>query len=600
MGAAPRGRPPRGIGDGRIAQAALSHPCFASAVVAIVPRLVFLFELRAKSPTFYTPDGGDSILYDRLASGAASPARAYFHSPLYIAFLKAFYATAGRDLFALRAFQHVVGATACALVAHVTLKVFHSRAAALGAGLLSAALGPILFYEGQLGVDALMPCLVMGSVSLALWAWSTRSAASYGLLGAAIGVTALGRAVVLAWVPLLLAWIVLARPRRWGHAGGLLLGTLLAILPATAHNWKVERRFVPITANGGLNLYIGNNEAANGAYVLPQGVAFRPGDPADDFEGRRAAEQSVGRTLTSAEVSAWWSRRAWTFIRSNPLQAAWLLVEKAQLLTSNAEYTQLHDYYVYRDVAPVLGFLPTAGWVVVPGLSGLLWLYAARERRPLARRLAALALVFAAGFLPFFIVGRYRGPWLLLLAPFAGWWIERVVLLFRARAWRSLRAPGIAAAFVTSVSLYPVSLPSTGFQYIQFALASLNAADPSGAARWCERALARDPTRDDAAALLGRLLRRDRRYDAAEAVLSATLLRDPRAAEAWLELGLVHLETGDDGSAVDALLSSVDADPRSLQAWNALVQALHKSGRDEEASAAERSLQRLEGELVAR
>jgi hypothetical protein len=76
---------------------------------------------------------------------------------------------------AVRLTQHVAGAFACALVAHVTLIVFQSRRAALGAGLASAVLGPVLFYEGQLGVDALMPCLVMGCVALALDAWRRKS-----------------------------------------------------------------------------------------------------------------------------------------------------------------------------------------------------------------------------------------------------------------------------------------------------------------------------------------------------------------------------------------------------------------------------------------
>jgi hypothetical protein len=564
-----------------------------------VPRLVFLFELRASSPTFDAPEGGDSILYDRIASGVPTPARAFFHSPLYIAFLKSFYQTLGRDLFALRLTQHVLGALACALVAHVTLKAFHSRPAALGAGLLSALLGPVLFYEGQLGVDALMPLLVIACVALAFRAWQRGDLLSYALVGAMVGITALGRAVVLAWVPVLLAWAFSSQPPRWKQGAAIVAGAALMILPVTVLNWRAERVFVPITANAGLNFYIGNNEAANGAYVPPQGLAFRPGDVADDYEGRRAAEDAEGRKLSSAGVSAWWSRRAWAFIRSEPAHAAWLALEKAQLMTSDVEYAQLHDYKVYREVAPVLGWLPTAGFVVIPGLAGLFAIYVERERRPLARRLAALTLVFAASFLPFFVVGRYRAPFLLLLAPFAASWVARIVDLYRASAWRSLLAPMLLLATAAWISTLSVDVPGTGFQYMNFARASLANGDKRAAAHWCERAMHDDPASVDAVALLGRLRRQEGRYDDAEEVLAASVAKDPHNPAAWLELGRVRIETGHLDTGIDALLASVDADPRSLEAWSALAEALHKAGREDEAAAAERSLERLRASIRA-
>jgi tetratricopeptide (TPR) repeat protein len=464
---------------------------------------------------------------------------------------------------------------------------------ALGAGLLAAALGPVLFYEGQVGVDALMPPLVMSCAALVLWASRGRGALAWGLVGVAVGVTALGRAVALAWMPLLLGWALARRGRRWRRGGGLLLGAALVIAPVTLRNLRAEGDFVLITANGGLNFFIGNHDGANGAYVFPAKLSFRAGDPADDFAGHRAAEQSEGRALTSREVSAWWSRRAWAFVRAEPARAAGLAVEKAKLLASDAEYMQLHDYGVYREVAPVLRVLPTAGFVTIPGLAGVVVLLVSRARRPLARRLAALALVFAASFLPFFVVGRYRAPWLLLLAPFAASFAGQVVVACRGRRWRSLLAPVALAAVVAWVSTRPVDEPSPAFEYLDFAHAALARGDPRGAAHWCERSLSRDPARVDAAALLGRLRREEGRYEDAERVLTGAVSRDPHEASAWLELGRVRIATGRLDAGIDALLEGLNAEPRSLETWRALADALHRSGRDDEAAAAERSIQRL-------
>jgi predicted negative regulator of RcsB-dependent stress response len=355
----------------------------------------------------------------------------------------------------------------------------------------------------------------------------------------------------------------------------------------------VEGVFVPITANFGLNLYIGNNEAADGAYVLPRGVAFRPGDPADDFEGRRVAEQTEGRPLTSAELSAWWSARAWAFVRSEPWWAARLVVEKIRILGNAAEYAQLHDYNAYTEVAPVLAVLPTAGFVVVPGLAGLLTLLVSRERRPLAKRLAALTLGFAASFLPFFVVGRYRAPWLLLLVPFAVQWFGRVTAAWRKEQWRAVFAHVALVGVLTWFSSQAIAMPNASFQYMEFARASAAHGDREAAVHWCFRALAEEPGRADAAALLGRMRRDEGRYQEAERVLETALQTNPGAAAVWLELGIVRMDTQRYDAGVEALLSSVDADPRSVDAWNALAIALRAAGREDEAMAAESSAERL-------
>ncbi len=583
---------------GSVIRGVKARPAWLTFAVALVPRLIFLVELRRRSPTFFAPEGGDSILYDRLAQGAPSPAGAYFHSPLYIELLKGFYRVFGRDLFALRLAQHVLGAAACALVAQVTRRAFRSTTIGLGAGIFAALMGPIIFYEGQIGVDALMPFLVMASVALAVRAFRTGRALDWALVGITVGVAALGRAVVLIWLPLLL-FCALGFPRlRWRRFGALLVGAAVAILPVTLHNWRTDGDFVLVTANGGLNFYIGNHEAANGGYVLPQGVAFRPGDPAGDFEGRAAAEAGSARALTAAEVSAWWTARGWAFVRAEPGRAARLVVEKAKLLVTDAEVTQLHDYDVYREVAPILDVLPTAGFVIIPGLAGLIAMFATRRRGPLARRLAWLALAFAAGFLPFFVVGRYRAPWLLLLAPFAAAWLHRVVVACRDRAWRSLAVPVLAAAATAWIATLPVPVPSVAYQYLDFARAALAAGDRGAAEHWVRRAVARDPAAMDAVALLGRLLREDGHDADAEAILADAARRDPRSSPIWLELGRVRIATGDLDSGITALLASVDADPRSLEAWSALAQALRRAGRVSEAAAAERSLEAL-GQPVA-
>jgi tetratricopeptide (TPR) repeat protein len=573
---------------------ALAHSALLVFVVALVPRLIFLLQLRAQSPTFDPPEGGDSILYDRLASGAPEPLRAYFHSPLYIGFLKAFYSVAGRNLFAVRLVQHLLGALACALVVHVTRRAFGSRVLALGAGLLSAVMGPVLFYEGQIGLDALMPLLALVCVTFALSLGNGSGSVRWGFTGIAIGVTALCRPIALVWIPLLVVWAVFNRDHWVRHTGAMLIGAALCIAPITLHNLRAEGDFVLITANGGLNFYIGNNEIANGEYVLPPGLWFRPGDTSDDFEGRKVAEESEGRPLTSRQSSDWWVRRSWAFIRLSPWRVVTLAAEKAGLLLNNVEITQLQDYDVYREVAPVLRLLPTAAFVTVPGVAGILLLLLAGPRRRAGLGLATLVIAFAAGFLPFFVVGRFRAPLLPFLAPFAAFWVARMITATRAREWRPLVIGVLTLLPSLWVALRDVPKPSPAYQYMDFARAALLRGDREGAKHWCRRSDERDPTRVEAAGMLGHLLAEEGRYEEAEKLLTSAVMRDPQNASTRHELGHVFVESGRSSEGIEVLRASLDIDPSSVGTWRDLAEAFRRAGKTDEATAAERSVERLQ------
>ena len=70
-------------------------------------------------------------------------------------------------------------------------------------------------------------------------------------------------------------------------------------------NYAVGGGFYLTTSQFGSNFYIGNNPATDGTYM-----ALRSGRGAPEYERQDAtelAEHAVGRTLTPAEVSAYWT-----------------------------------------------------------------------------------------------------------------------------------------------------------------------------------------------------------------------------------------------------------------------------------------------------
>ncbi len=568
-------------------------------VLALVPRAIFLGELSAFSPTFDSPEGGDSVFYDRVASGEPAPARAYFHSPLYRWFLSGIYELCGRDLLAVRMAQHLLGAVAAVLVFAVALQLFRRLSVAVVAGLVSGWLGPVIFYEGQLLVDGLGALLVTAALCAIVAAARTRSAEAIALGGIALGVAALGRAVVLVWLPIVALWIA-SWAGSWrfraGRVGVLLAALGLVIAPVALRNYLVEGDLVLITANGGLNLYVGNNPDASGSYTLPEGLWFRPGDPLDDFAGRKVAAHALGRDLSSSELSRWWAARAVRFAADEPAKVAGLALEKLRILANDYEYPQLYNYYAYRDVAPMLSRLPTASFALAPGLVGLGWLGLGRSGK--TRRLVVLlTLVYGLAFVPFFVVGRYRAAWLALLAPFAGWVLVSIVRALRARRYRpAIALLGATGALLVLTSLPLGAHPTPALQYLEFARAASRAEDWPQTVRWAERATEAGPDRPESWAELGRALRNAAERDRADRVLSSAAERFPEAAEVLRELAATRLEQGRAASASRLLERAIAAHPGDAASWELLGRSLEERGCGERAAQAYRAALALVGE----
>ncbi len=565
-------------------------------MLALLPRGVQLGQLRANAPTFEAPEGGDSIFYDRVASGSPVPARAYFHSPLYRWFVSGCYRVFGRDLLALRLFQLLIGALGAALAALLARRLFASELTAAVAGGLVALCGPLVFYEGQLLPAALLPTLVV-VCALAIERWARlRSAGSAGLVGLSLAAAALTRPTVLLWLPALLLWAWRQGGLRWRSEGMLVATLLLAIAPVTARNYLVERDLVLISANAGLNLYIGNNDNARGSYNLPAGLWFEPGDPEDDFAGRHAAAHALGRpaaSLRSSQVSRWWAGRALAWIGEHPGRALALVGRKLLLWLNNAETPQLVNIRGYREVASVLAVLPGAGALLAPAWVGLLALLWLRER-PSTTLYCWCSALYLLAFLPFFVVGRYRAPWLALVAPAAAWALIRVASEL-AGSSSTKRKLGVALALAAAISLcaLPLIRATRAPQLLAFAKAAAARGDHREATRWRRALLAearrRHWSRPPAAAALARTLLARGELVGAETVLRRELETHPRSSLLLLAQAKLRRQQKMLPAAEEALRQAIAADPGALAAWIALGEVCLARGKPAQARAALRS-----------
>jgi hypothetical protein len=380
--------------------------------LALVLRLGHVLAMGA-SPYFDNPVI-DAATYEDLATSIAAgrghPEAVFWHPPGYPYFLGMIWSLVGKSFLWPRLVQALLGALTVVLTAWIGARVF-GRRVGLGVGLAASCYGMLIYFDGELLPPTLATFLLLLAVAIAIacrdrpgrWRW---------LAAGAVGGLAATVVATLLVVPLVLAGFA----RR--KAGWALLGAALAIAPVALRNAVRGHEFVPISVNGGVNLWIGNNPQYR------KMVDLRP-----DLGWKRLVEEP-GRAGVHglANSSRYFVTKAWTWARHNPLAFARLQLHKLRLFVGGDEIYRNHAIYPARMDSPVLRLLL---WKI-PGLAfpfGLLLplsalgLWVGGRRAPV---LVALIAALSLSVVAFFITARYRMvvvPFLLIFAAQAVAWL---------------------------------------------------------------------------------------------------------------------------------------------------------------------------------
>ena len=410
---------------------------------------------------------GDARGYDtwaqRIAGGEWIGTDVFYQAPLYPYFLGVTYTIAGHSLVVVRIVQAIVGSAACVLLGFAAARLFSARAG-LVAGLALAFYAPAIFFDALIQksvLDVFFVCLALFLMSEIISrdgsSGRPRSAPASVLsrwlfLGLAMGGLALTRENAMVLVAVIALWIVIAPPsienayirERVVSLAAFAMGLAIVLTPVAVRNYAVGGGFYLTTSQFGPNFYIGNNPRSDGTYK-----SLRFGRGAPEYERQDAtelAEHALGRSLTPAEVSSFWTDRAIAFITSQP--GAWLrLVGKKFLLLWNAdEMLDTESQETYAEWSLPLRIL---SWVGHFGVLAPLALFGAIVSWPDRRRLwvfYAMTAAYAASVILFYVFARYRFPLVPFLMLFASLGI--------ARAWTVLVADSDTRA--------PAAMPSRG------------------------------------------------------------------------------------------------------------------------------------------
>lgn len=412
-----------------------------TAGLALVVRVAHVLAM-THSPLFSHPIM-DMALHDgwarRLAGGEWLGRQAFFRAPLYPYLLGLVYGVAGPSPLLARILQALMG-VGTVLLTHRLARRSAGSAAARVAAVVTALYWPLVFYEGELLLTGLATFLGVAALVGLQEASVRRASGPWLVAGLLLGLGAVTRPNFLAVAALLpLAFLRMPVSRRPGRRGwlALALGVLVPVSLVAVRNRLVSGDTVLIAWQGGVNFYIGNNPEADGhSAILPQAGG--------DWDARGAdydlAEAAAGRRLKPSEVSWYWTRRALSWIVSEPLAWARLTGRKVLYLIWAPEIPNNLAPEFWRRLSPVLALpLPGAALLFPCALAGLL---SAAGRRRLTLP-AFFVVSYGATVVLFFVCGRFRIPLVPALAVLGASFAVRLIRRIRREPFR-VCAPGLA------------------------------------------------------------------------------------------------------------------------------------------------------------
>ena len=408
-----------------------------------------------------------------------------------------------------------LGSAIAGIAAAGAARLGGSLAAGAVAGGICALSGALVFQDATAQIETLLALSVLASVLASAAAARSPTWMRLALAGAAAGIAILGRGthagLLLGTIPAL---------RGAGPRTGALRALVLAIA-AAAPIVAFDQAVGAVPTSAGVNVWLGNNLWSRTTRSFGTGeIAMDPDGEARDVV-RVATEAEGGRPLSTAEINAWWMRRAWREMSADWGAAFGHFAAKAALVFYVPDMGGNHDADVERQFAAWLRVAPVSvAWILVLGAAG--WVVARRGAPGVDA--AALAVVGGiAALIVVFPLTRYRMPLVPAAAVLVGVGVAAVV------ARRVDRGPRIAAGIVV-VSLAAVAVVASSLRpaakpeaWTNLGLAAMDTGvgDPDA---YLVRALAEDPSYPIPALILGnRALERGdareaiRRFDAAAA-----------------------------------------------------------------------------------
>lgn len=417
-------------------------------VAALCVRVIYLFII-SKYPNFRIYYAGlDAELYHLLAKRVASGdlllgKDVYYYSPFYAYLLGALYAIFNPGTWAPRVMNIGFGVATVYFVYLYSSLYMQSKKAGYIAALCAALYGPFLVFDTSPMKTSSGLFFMAVSIYLQGRSFNSRNKSIWFVTGLFTGLALINFGHFSIFVILMCILLLLdfkgyflsgdnrekfSYKNRLFFIKLLMTGLLLTVIPFTIRNYIVSGDKVLTACTSGIHLFIGNHKGAWGGYNRIQEI--RPNPAGHYFDACALAREVTGRDLKASEVSAFWKEQAVQYIKANPYDFIKLCLERIFLSIHPYEIDNNENYQYLVGLSPYLSVFIRFGILMPLGITGMILGFSG------FKRLFPLYLFFFSYLLSLsvsFVSWRYRIPLTLVLFPFTGLTITRIIQLFRSK-----------------------------------------------------------------------------------------------------------------------------------------------------------------------
>lgn len=550
------------------------------ALAAIALRCFYLYQF-SFSPLFETPRGPDVEEYcnwaKEIVAGRFLWPYVKIHAPLYpffLALLYWFFADGQHCFYFIRLTQILLGFATCIPLCGIIMLIFkeqndeknnHYSKMLITFLIIWGWYPPLIYYLGELTSEILLIPLLSSAVFLIYKAESdlpkpveekknlAENSEKKGkskerpihpqtkniylaVAGICCGLAIIVHPLALFFTFSEFIYLFLKRNFKGLAAFGIL--SVMTVFPISFYNIVILREAIPIQANGGFNLYLGNNEEADGTCSL------RPGPEWDAFHlGADYKSRELGISKDSLLI-----QKTVKFIFNNPRHWLKLLFQKAVLAWNQREITAGADLFPLRYFTSFQSMFSWAfGACAVLALVAIFvnwtnWGFYARYRH-------ILILIGAFWIAQALLVtsGRYRISMVPCMLILTAWTITHAIAFIRKRKGNHIR---FLLSLLAAIAIVYIPHP------------------PFKAGR----------EQGEADTMLGEAYLLERNFDQAEKHLQSAVKKLPPWSRSYNLLGLVKEKQNKYQEARDLYLKAVKTDPSNPDGFMNIALLFSRNG----------------------
>jgi 4-amino-4-deoxy-L-arabinose transferase-like glycosyltransferase len=544
------------------------------AAIALVMRSIYLYQFSS------LPDWNQLTVDNwyhhnwamTIADGNVFGDTTYFRAPLYAWCLGALYFLFSPSILVARLFGIAVGVASVILTYRIADNIA-GRRAALIAAVIQAIYPMLMMTEAELLLDPLFMLLVQALI-LCVQQWAVKRNFWAMLVSSLIaGLAVITRPTLLVLVPVLfgmLLWQIRHhRTTLVRQVLAVVLGLSVTVGAVFTRNLIIANDPVLVASQGGINFFIGNNDAADGLHAVmpePFGYNWRIADIT------YLAEQSRGHSLKPGEVSSYWTRETWHWIFDHLFRFAQLTLKRLWFSFADLEIDNNRLQATLKDRIPIAKYNPLGfGILFILAVAGAAMFWRPSDStRWLVVGALALTLVNAL----FFVNSRFRLPLLPVYCVLAGVGVAFVAENFRSVVRRTLPAvAAVAAGIVAYAPSLAVPRQTSAQDELSRGLVFYNSGNYHTALASYRLAFATDSAFPDVNANLGAAHLRLGLADSARVYFEREIVFHPARSLAYANTAALALVKGQIDSAGRFAVAAINRKPYEPAPWIVLIRA---------------------------